>query len=1011
MKKFLSFLLCFFITFNIFSYNGLLTGVEDIRIVKTKWFDIIYPDSAERGASLLYENADKIYEEVTGQYGLEPSYRVVVTITDQRDSYNAFSAPVPYNRIVLFHTSTSNLDDLSGSFEELFLSTFRHELTHTVTFNMKNGFWDGVTDIFGDTMVPGFLFISQGLAEGAAVTSESSDGINGRLNDEFTTHMPKQAKIEGCFPSYYDLLGANGTTTYPLCYYFHGAFHDYLQKKYGMEKYAQWWHRVINLNRPGESWCFKKTYGTSIRKEWKNFVDSYEVPEVIKNPVEDNVVYDFFETGKSSYSAMNKSGARFNELYKCDTGIYFSVDLLQDRYCKRIYFVPNENLFDEKIKPELVFTHQIAESYMPSKDGRFIVVSGANTACANMQSQIRIYDNNSKEFFNVENERLKNGSIVKSGSDYYLVAHKFKSPNNVLVIKKILFEDDKITGFEDIFEEEQPLNHIICSFTDLGNGTFAYIRKAYDDFIITVSDLKGNVIAEYFLPDGVKIRQISESDNGRNIYFSWVEKGSMPRLGKLDPKSGDFTFSKTDLSGGIFNPVVVNNNGKEKYIYIGTFFNENRILSFDSDSKILADTKIVNNGVKSGSRISKKEQTVFTDISSVSEHYNRMKNIHHGVIIPASLYSANMIGENYGSSSNSQFLPVGISYVTSNPWNGGNTFDDLLLLTAGWGPLTNSFGVEARLNLGTGTSALITSVDLKSEFDRNGWKQSGGEFKLTSGFNFGKTSTFIIQNNLQITGGRQNNLDKEFNLFNWDGSSIFELNAPVKNNVAFNISNITDFEYSNITARGPGKYEYGGVCFGANAGYVYDSVAGQGFVFNPKLAISLPKLIPVIQKRGFTYNLPLRIDFSLMPVISDYGLTNATFKNANSSLLDFDAEAVLFGIDVQKAIPYFDVFFLNEFYITAGYNSAIATYNGHRKASFQLPYMFEYFKNLGNGKSIYLDSVYMDVVLKLTPNIGILANSMAGLDLNFYGRACYSIHVLPGEKNGFNFSFGVRADF
>ena len=158
MKKVFSLLLICLFFVNVFAYNGLLSGTEELKIVKTEWFDIIYPETAERGASVLYDNADRIYEEVTAQYGLEPSYRFVVTITDKLDNYNAFFAPIPYNRIVLFHTSTAKIDDLSGGFSQGFLQTFYHELTHAVTFNMKNGFWDGVTTVFGDPMVLGYLF-------------------------------------------------------------------------------------------------------------------------------------------------------------------------------------------------------------------------------------------------------------------------------------------------------------------------------------------------------------------------------------------------------------------------------------------------------------------------------------------------------------------------------------------------------------------------------------------------------------------------------------------------------------------------------------------------------------------------------------------------------------------------------------------------------------------------------------------------------------------------------------
>ena len=169
MKKIFSYILFFMIGINVFGLSGNLAGEKDLKIIKTKWLDIIYPESCEESAAILQENGDKIFIEVTGQYGLEPDFRIPVVITSSVDLYNAFYTPAPYNRIVLFDTSTQTLDDLSSSFSQNLLSTFRHELTHGVTYNMKNGFWKGFSNIFGDVMVPGSLIVTSGMAEGAAV--------------------------------------------------------------------------------------------------------------------------------------------------------------------------------------------------------------------------------------------------------------------------------------------------------------------------------------------------------------------------------------------------------------------------------------------------------------------------------------------------------------------------------------------------------------------------------------------------------------------------------------------------------------------------------------------------------------------------------------------------------------------------------------------------------------------------------------------------------------------------
>lgn len=1015
MKKVFTFLSILFLSFSLYGLSGIFSGGENIKIVKTKWFDIVYPETCQISAALLYDNGDKIYQEVTGQYGLEPSFRITVVITDLIDTYNAMSTPVPYNRILMYDTSNQVLDDLSA-LDTTFLTTFRHELTHTVTMNMKNGFWKGFTTIFGDPILPGLLFVTPGFAEGAAVASESMEGA-GRLNDEFATHFVKQAKIEGSFPSYYDVQGTNSSSALALHYYFNGPFHEYLQNKYGMEKYALWWHRVVNMTRPGVNWSFYATYGTSIRKEWKLFQDSYEVPDVIKNPIENKLVKDFFIPESSYPSIENNSGTRFSDLQVSDKGLFFTKEYLLDKRTKQFFFVPNEMLNDKKIKPIKLFEHQLIDNFTVSKDSRFLTISYYSTGNPNITSKIKIYDMESKNYFEIKEDSVKNGSVIKYQNDYYLVFHKFNSPYNSLIIKKLILQNNKIENISDVFTYNESANVFVSNFTDLGNGTFAYIKKSLGSFSIIVSDLQGNIKSQFDLPEGIKIRQLSE--NNGNLYFSWVKKGTMARLGMLNLKNGVFSLSNKDISGGIFNPVSVNIGDGQRLVYIGCYFNENRILTFESSSEIIKDCENITSLENIATELENPtalEITQFknTDISSIEKPYKTFENLHKGIILPFSIYSSEMIGENFGKQSPSQMLPIGITYASANPWNNGGVNDDLLIITGGWSFLTNSFGFETLINQGTSTSLLLTSLSLKTEFDGLGWKQSSGELTLGSGFHFGTLSSLSLQNTMKVTGGRQNKLNNNINylnLFTFWQPELFASCAPENNTVAYNISDIFSIKYSSIGAKGPGAFEYGGFSLGVSAGYVYDSVKGNVFVVNPEISVKIPKLIPLTQKRGFTYNLPLKIDLSLMPISSNFAMTQATLKTAGRSVLDTNVETVLFGYDLQKSIPYVSMIYVNQLYLTAGYTSTIASYKGDHKNPVQIPYVLEYLGNLVNGKSIYLDSLYLKLVLKATPNIGLLANPYGVATLNFYGQVNFTLNVLPEEKRNIYFTFGLTADF
>ena len=102
------------------------------------------------------------------------------------------------------------------------------------------------------------------------------------MNNEYAMQIVKQAKIEGVFPKYAEIQGARDI--YPstnASYIFGGMFCKWLQEKYGMEKYSEFWYRCVNFKSLTYIGCFKKVYGISIKTAWKEFYDSIEIPENI----------------------------------------------------------------------------------------------------------------------------------------------------------------------------------------------------------------------------------------------------------------------------------------------------------------------------------------------------------------------------------------------------------------------------------------------------------------------------------------------------------------------------------------------------------------------------------------------------------------------------------------------------------------------------------------------------------------------------------------------------------
>ena len=145
--KILARIIVLLLCFKVFAYGGILGEQDDVRVSVTTWFDIIYSPESERSAQVIYENADRIYEEICAEYGTVPSFRMPVVLTSDNEMMNGYQNNYPYNRIVIYDTVT--IEEMDVNTDHI-LSIFTHELTHAVTLNITSKFMLGVQKVFGD---------------------------------------------------------------------------------------------------------------------------------------------------------------------------------------------------------------------------------------------------------------------------------------------------------------------------------------------------------------------------------------------------------------------------------------------------------------------------------------------------------------------------------------------------------------------------------------------------------------------------------------------------------------------------------------------------------------------------------------------------------------------------------------------------------------------------------------------------------------------------------------------
>jgi len=981
----------FLFTCSLYSATGSLWGKQDLRVTKTQWFDIIYTPKSSALAAVMYENADRIYEEVAGQYDMVPEFRMPMVITPGVDNLNAFWTSAPYNHIVIYDTSIAEIGELS-TYSETLLSVFRHELTHAVTNNMKNKEWKRVTKIFGDPLVPGMLLVSTGISEGATLTSESADG-EGRLNDEYAKHPVKQAKIEGKFPSYYDVKGSSDKYPYGSAYYFNGAFHQWLQDNYGMEAYAKFWFNVVNGKKTFINSNFKLAFGVGIKEAWKKFAEEYSVPEINSNPLSVSEVKDFFVPDSEKYSRLNNSGSRYASLCSSNQSVFWI-----DSSCNKVQTVPVSKIGEKSVKPKTLFSLAGLEEISVSKDERFMAVSFYSQNGAGTKALIKIYDLKKKKFVTVKESGLKNGAIIQYKDDYYLVANKYESPDNYQVIKKLVFKDDKLVSVEDVSKTVQKMNTFNFEYTQLEDGKFAYIKKEGLDYSICVQNINNVNYLEYNLPEE-RMVVASLSGNGDKLYFSWTVPDSMPALGILDTKDGSVFLSDKELSGGVFEPVAIPD--LSEIVYIGHFYKQNRLFAGDFSQhydEVLDAQEISASEIETAAN---KEKEQLPELEY--ENYKSIDYIKRGLFIPFSAYETEYFGKNSTYTSGIASYILGATYITSNPWSNGS--NDLYQLTGGWNYLNNSFGIGLTANLGTDTQLFTSAIDVKNEFDSNGWKLSSGKLSLSGLVYIGNITYFTYINESAAKIGRQDVKNKELTMLDefrfWD-SSYFNCCSPSSDTIYTSLSNLLTIGISNVHKINDSRYNKAGVTalLGAEL-RKDDAITGD-----PVTYINNFNLYPVL-KAYIPGLFPIRLNYELLPLQSIYGYTNNSYK-AGRSIMDFKAETILFGREIQRSVPFLSALYLNDIYISMGYAFTLGT-AGMEKVGFQLSYLPDYISGALDNKGKVLDSVYLKVALELTPNLGLFANS--AYKMNFYTMISYTMNGVAENKLPLNFFIGTTANF
>ncbi len=984
------FRICFFLL--IFAWGlplnargGQLFGQKDIRVVSTEWFDIIFPAKSAESAQKLFENADRIYEEVCASFGYKMSFRLPIVLTSSVEAFNAYFSNGTYNHLVLLDTPSENAS--MAVFSDGLLGTFRHEITHAVTINLRNDFWLGADNVFGDVLNWSYVTMNRFMEEGAAVAEESKGG-EGRLNDDFYLHTVRQAKLNETFPAWSDVLGSRDI--YPagnFSYAFGGPFTDFLQKTYGMEKYALLWWKCVNAQALTLNGAAKKVYKKPMKSLWEEFKAFVEIPSVPKNPVAAGFSLDFFEIGGNDFSYKNSVGKRFSNLTGSAKGV-FAVEAASSSVWFYAYKDTASSLFAKKL-----FTLRNIQEISSSEDGAFLAVSYYNAKSANVKTALSVFNVQKNTWIPIEKKGLTHGSILRIKDDYFVCAVKTDVRKQSLVLYKI------INGNRAEFSKEIPLflseNATVYQVVQNGSGRFSILLSEQNKWLFRTFYIEENDSISYtttYFPLGMKVHSLSYSNVEGNDYlaFSYVLTKSFPRCGFFDMQSQEFFLMEGDISGGVYFPVFFKDSSVWRIAYSGNFVYDSKLLFLNTEVPFVQkENETLKNKITFApiapqnpaeqffvnlSQFSDKKEDsslLKENLEDFLQNSKSYKKVYYtnGVFLPVSLVPEY---DKHGNLQGEILFP-GVTWITGSPWD-----SDFFAASAGFDFLSATGGAMLLFRGGTDAQTQVFSYQDEASvtFDAQGFKQVSNSALVSSAFPVFLHSSllFSAENNFflgrQFTENDINDGLSEF-LENPELFSLFGLFASRDKTNYFFDSNSLVAQFSTVRQTGAGHFQKGGLTFAAvyyaEFSSVLDDMANGTFYHSlyPIVQINVPQMLPFDCVQGFTYNLPLVLRVALVPT--------------NTALLSATGEVMAFSAEIQKGLGVFPLY-LDRVVVTASYSANLS----HQNQSFEIARAFADFSEI----SRYNDSVSAKCMIQGSVNAGFLANSsisaLLGLAVDFF---------------------------
>ena len=940
-------LVFFFLIFaSQFLFSNIFSSYKKVSVVKTKYFDVIFPSNSTNTADKIIQNADNLFDCACEEFQLEKKFRMPIVITKDSDKFSAEYTPAPYNRIIIY----DGIPAWNNPHEDKTLFILKKAIIEAVASSKKNKFWQFASSLMTtDAIQPVTLLniptnFMIGVCEIFANDNTSQNQV--LINDKFSLQLLSQAKADNNFPTWIDATGAadifqNKTISKVAM----TAFVAYIQQEWGIEKFIEFWNECGRVNffyiTAG---IFKKVYQIPIAQAWNNFKDS--IP-----------TYSAEVAGSLIFTSDFQSEFKF--IQSSPYGIIY-----YDGIKKQVILIQNN-------KKKILFIASGVQNLTISPNGEYLAVSyEAEQTHSNLsKNKVRVY-NLMEQVWIEKTHTITNGSFIYSQDEKLLLVGTTKDENNYYIKGFTLFNPK-----EEAFSYPLQQNYIPQNIISIDMGIFFYFIQKKEESIFYLVNTNTKEVKTYSIPYSAKDFKLSKIKS-QNPQTSKLEKAITftyaPKDLGMPSKMGYFLLNKPEqiflqtntFSGGINDSIIQNDT---VYFYSNkTIFQELRKIDFSQltfEEHHAQTTTILQN----------EQEQQQEPVKHIYNKYNPLPYLFKGTWIP--FFPISLI-DFYGY----QTAPgLGFTYLTST--DPLEQIQGSLSFCAGFAdPLKNYTEIQEAFTLAAYGKTTMFPIELTAGgiwyFDTDGRYNlrvlTGERYKVPVGMSF-QNLYFSLQ---QLWDCSTEYTDIE------TGVTTKLEDWPSVNDAFNKFSMAISAEYNNYHQAGLSPYQQLG--FETNASFVtvydFEKIKKTDTLnwnepsqlkFTIELGLKLPYLIPIFDVENWTICFPVTI-FS-------------QFNGEEGTACHSFAEVLLAGYEIQSGIPGVNLY-LQRFGTKLGYDIAFE-YEALNIANPDIRDLANIFNALTSSQID--DFIYFNFQIDLSPVVGKSTstfNMTAGVQFEFHLR-------------------------